>query len=171
MKEEWKVWRITYGTNWRTNKQYIVSIWEISNYGKVKRNGEFVDCKIDSSNRVYVGHTKYRLHRVVYETFIGDIPKGYVIDHIDTNSLNNRLDNLRCCTQYENVHNPLTEKHFRDAMKRRSGDDNYSKIMKKAAKKRRSYKGVNNPMFGKPCANRNRHREYYEDGTYHYVDN
>ena len=55
----------------------------------------------------------YQVHRAVYETFSGDIPQGYQIDHIDTNKLNNSLDNLRCVTPKENSNNLLTRNHKR----------------------------------------------------------
>lgn len=45
------------------------------------------------------GKTIY-LHRQ-----ITDAPKGKVVDHIDGDSLNNRLSNLRVCSQAENVRN------------------------------------------------------------------
>ena len=38
------------------------------------------------------------LARLKYLTFIGDIPKGYTIDHIDGNPLNNAISNLRAVT-------------------------------------------------------------------------
>ena len=40
------------------------------------------------------GGTAY-LARLKYLTFIGDIPAGYVIDHIDGNTFNNDIRNLR----------------------------------------------------------------------------
>ena len=41
------------------------------------------------------GYGDMYLARLKYLTFIGDIPKGYTIDHIDGNTLNNDIRNLR----------------------------------------------------------------------------
>lgn len=48
--------------------------------------------------------TRYyrRGHRVVYETFNGDIPEGMTIDHIDFDKANNHIDNLRVLSRVEN---------------------------------------------------------------------
>lgn len=43
------------------------------------------------------------VHRLVWSTFNGAIPKGLVINHIDENPANNSLDNLMICTQQENL--------------------------------------------------------------------
>lgn len=61
------------------------------------------------------GHTdrKYRqvglndqirmlVHHGVWTCFNGDIPEGLEIDHINDNSLDNRLENLQCITPSEN---------------------------------------------------------------------
>ena len=58
-------------------------------------------------------HTPYKLHRIVWETFNGEIPDGYEIDHIDGNKQNNVLSNLRCVTHIENMANPITKERFR----------------------------------------------------------
>lgn len=42
------------------------------------------------------------VHRVVYETFIGNIPKNFVINHINGNKRDNRLENLEAITSSEN---------------------------------------------------------------------
>lgn len=44
------------------------------------------------------------LHRLVYETFIGEIPPGMTIHHIDENKQNNHIDNLLVCTSKQNNH-------------------------------------------------------------------
>lgn len=47
----------------------------------------------------------YYLHRIVYMIHYGDIPKGFVIDHIDRNKMNNNITNLRLVTQSINMQN------------------------------------------------------------------
>ena len=44
---------------------------------------------------VKVTNKSYRVHRIVWELFNGEIPKGMQIDHIDRDTLNNSLSNLR----------------------------------------------------------------------------
>lgn len=49
-------------------------------------------------------HTKgFLVHRLVYETFVGEIPDGLQINHIDENKFNNHLDNLEIVTPRENL--------------------------------------------------------------------
>jgi len=43
------------------------------------------------------------IHRVVYEAFYGPIEEGCVVDHIDSNPLNNNLENLQAISQSENT--------------------------------------------------------------------
>ena len=52
-------------------------------------------------------HTKIsgRIHRLIYSNLVGEIPKGYEIDHIDRNRHNNNLSNLRLVTKSENNQN------------------------------------------------------------------
>jgi len=45
------------------------------------------------SYSVKVNNKSTRVHRIVWEIHHGDIPKGMMIDHIDRNSLNNKISN------------------------------------------------------------------------------
>lgn len=42
------------------------------------------------------------IYRLVYEHFVGDIPDGLTIDHIDGNPLNNNVENLQVMTLGDN---------------------------------------------------------------------
>lgn len=88
-------------------------------YRYSKRQDKLILCKDRLSRNGYlqVGVSKPKttliyVHRLVYETFIGNIPEGYQIDHINTIKTDNRLENLRCVTHKENMSNPLTIKHL-----------------------------------------------------------
>lgn len=47
----------------------------------------------------------YRLHRVIWELHNGAIPDGMEIDHIDGDTNNNKLSNLRLVTKSQNAFN------------------------------------------------------------------
>jgi hypothetical protein len=42
------------------------------------------------------------IHRLLYETYVGLIPNGMQIDHINRYKTDNRLENLRLCTNSQN---------------------------------------------------------------------
>ena len=113
MKEEWKIYKKTRG-----------NIWEVSNFGRVKKNGEIHGCRVN--NNGYLCFSGNFVHRAVAEMFIPNPENKPCVDHIDTNILNNHVDNLRWVTQKENNNNPLTRKHNSEAQKgkNRSGEQN-----------------------------------------------
>ena len=45
----------------------------------------------------------YLIHRFEWECVKGDIPEGFVIDHIDSVKTNNKIENLQLLTLEENV--------------------------------------------------------------------
>lgn len=56
-------------------------------------------------------------HQLVWWAFIGEIPNGYEIDHIDTNPMNNCLDNLRCVDPPTNRRNSNSIGHYKESNK------------------------------------------------------
>lgn len=94
----------------------------ISNLGNVVKfsagsNGEIetLHCStpINNSGYHYFNADGDRLFvsRTVWETFCGEIPEGYTVDHIDRNKDRNTLDNLRLLTQQQQSYNkeiPMT---------------------------------------------------------------
>ena len=52
------------------------------------------------------------VHRLVYETWKEPILNGNVIDHIDANTHNNNLSNLRQCTQKQNIQYAIENGNF-----------------------------------------------------------
>lgn len=71
---------------------------------------ENISKKFDTYKRVKLvdnnGKRKcYLVHRLVYQSFNGEINDNMVIDHINQNKQDNKLENLRMITQSENVKN------------------------------------------------------------------
>ena len=82
--------------------------YEINDKGVVRRYG-----KIRKQTLTPKGYLRIRLskgcviknlfvHRLVYQTFVGEIPEGYFVNHIDENKQNNSVENLNLMTSKEN---------------------------------------------------------------------
>lgn len=99
------------------------------------RNG-YLEVRFD--NKLYKGH------RLVYKLLTGEDPEG-MLDHIDGNVANNRIENLRVVTPQENARNSVkrsekgkatsqykgVHKHRRQWITTLSINDNEIKIVKK----------------------------------------
>ena len=102
MKEEWKVYKETKNNRWGHR------VYEVSNLGRVKVNGEIVP---PAKSGQYYTVARCLLHRVVAQLFIPNPENKPCVDHINTNRLDNRAENLRWVTVKENNNNPLTKQH------------------------------------------------------------
>lgn len=86
----------------RNTPYYVAESGRIFNLDK---NIELSLEKTGSYYRVslqYGLNKKFLVHRVVWEAFNGEIPKGLEINHIDTNPSNNSLENLELISHSDN---------------------------------------------------------------------
>lgn len=151
MTEEWKIYK-EYDKPWNAKnpKHYII---EVSNFGRVRRNGEIYEIKAKPNKYMYISGG-ILLHRIVASLFIPNPENKPCVDHIDTNKHNNNVTNLRWCTYSENMYNPITRKRNSDTQKGlHAGEKNpmYGKHHSTITRKKISnkVKGENHPLYGK----------------------
>ena len=90
---------INYGYDLENNQ--IVHIPTNRPVKQLQSNSGYCMCMVSNGT-----HQKSILgHRFVWECCNDIIPKGYEIDHIDKNKINNDITNLRCITMRENRKN------------------------------------------------------------------
>ena len=91
-------------------------LYQVSNLGNVKslkfNKERILKAAIGSSGYLAVTLTKYGIqkrnqtHQLVATTFLGHTPngfKGLIIDHVDNNPLNNKVENLQLTTTRHNL--------------------------------------------------------------------
>ena len=54
---------------------------------------------------------RFSVHRLVYETFVGPIPEGYEVDHINGLRNDNYFKNLKLATRSENMYQAMKNGH------------------------------------------------------------
>lgn len=99
--------------------------YEVSNLGNVRslnynktgktatlRQGKLTNGRLQVVLCFNGKQTHKLVHRLVAEAFIPNPENKPNIDHIDTDASNNRVENLRWCTQSENNLNPITRKRL-----------------------------------------------------------
>ena len=109
-----------------------------------KKTGKLVQCKISKNSAGYPQVSTYKnnmpgcitVHKLVWNTFNGEILKGFEIDHIDDNKENASLSNLQLLTKSENVKKSYQSSH----------------------RHRPDHKGKNNPMYGKQLSEETRRK-------------
>lgn len=90
-------------------------LWKV-NRPKRKAGSEAGNVRSDGRYRTVhatINGVKKRLyvHRIIWEMINGPIPEGMVIDHIDGNTLNNKLENIRLVTRTQNQRNSKTPRN------------------------------------------------------------
>jgi hypothetical protein len=87
-----------------------------SDRGQIRR----VNGKILKPQKAGSGYLKVRIkgrqcyvHRLIALTFIGEIPEGFEVNHLDFNKHNNAPENLEICTPSENQKHAARPEWFR----------------------------------------------------------
>lgn len=94
---------------WKEIKGYE-GLYEISSLGNVKsiRRNKLLSLRIDQGGYkactlCAITKKAVKVHRLVYEAFIGELDNSLVIDHIDAIKINNEASNLRQIPTRENT--------------------------------------------------------------------
>lgn len=94
-------------------------VWKSWNRSHIHKTAKFAGDIAGYICKYKNGPSYYRLrvlgknllaHRVVWMLFNGEIPDGYVINHIDNNSLNNKIENLELISQKGNCQKTIKQK-------------------------------------------------------------
>lgn len=116
------------------------SFYQVSDMGNVRSKDRTVACSrlgtknlksrplkatVDSAGYCKVtlqdqGRVVWKVHRLVAEHFIGKVEGKEIINHIDNDRTNNRVDNLEWCTPKENT----SHMHAQGRNYSASGEDN-----------------------------------------------
>ena len=145
---------------WRKIEEY--QDYSVSNLGRVRRDNLYHNSNKDGMLKLMNFAGKYKrvslsknnqyknnsVHRLVARAFIGIIPKGYHVNHIDANPSNNRVKNLEIVTPQENVAHQVKIQHVA------YGDKNVNaKFKNKDIKKIREIysKGIGYSNIAKLC--------------------
>ena len=104
--KEWVIFRNWFRNNSQEKELKTIKITEATR--KHKYRPDKVYPKVNFSVRGK-GIFSIPLSRFIYVWFNGDVPDGYVVDHIDNDPYNNHPDNLQILTISENL-----EKRYED---------------------------------------------------------
>jgi len=97
------------------------SEYSVSNYGRVRSER---DSTYTWAGRLLVGETsklgyrrvvlsknnksrRYGVHQLVTSAFLGPVPDGMEVNHIDSNPSNNNIDNLEYVTRQDNIQHAI----------------------------------------------------------------
>lgn len=150
---------------WKDIKGYE-GLYQVSNLGKVKglKRGKILSERLNSKGypcaflfKDGVGKD-FKIHQIVVNTFIGEIPKGYEIDHINAIRNDNRVENLRIVTHKENMNNPITIEKMSGRIGKLNPQFGKKASIETREKIRAFLLSDKNPRRGKPLSETHRKR-------------
>ena len=104
-------------------QDYVKQLFEYRDgelYRKTSISNSYAGDKVGGRNRegylrAKINDKTYYLHRLIFLMHHGYLPK--LIDHIDGNKLNNKIENLRAATHVENLFNRKAQKNSNSGVK------------------------------------------------------
>lgn len=110
--------------------------YEVSNLGSVRRNKKndiypklLTPWKVNNRKVIRLTTGKKQINRYIYQlvmmAFAGPRPNGFVVAHLNGNSLDDRLENLKYCTQKENI------SHMKAHGTLQNGEKHHASVFKK----------------------------------------
>ena len=96
-----KAYTSMYGGNWKYSEKYRCMVSDEGLIGSLFAGRGLLTLGINNNGYVRSGTTS--VHKMVWETFKGEVPVGYDVDHIDDDKLNNKLTNLQLLTHKDNI--------------------------------------------------------------------
>ena len=81
--------------------------WKVQRRGRALKGSEAGTLHPKGYVRVSVDNVDYLAHRIIWALTNGETPENAVIDHVNGNPSDNRLNNLRLTTPQGNVHNQV----------------------------------------------------------------
>lgn len=144
-------------------------VWRVSRGGKTKA-GDIAGCN-ETKGYWCIRYKRiaYKAHRLVWLYVYGKFPNGQ-IDHIDGNKSNNRVENLRECSQSENQRNVLLRQDNTSGFKCVSKDKKTGKwkVRAQIEGKRKFLGYFNTPEEASDAYQeftKLHHKEFYRDTT------
>ena len=130
-------------------------LYQVSNLGRVKsfsRPGNWKErilkLVLDGDGYYCVSlykngkRKRFSVHRLVVMAFIGPIPKGLVVNHINECQTDNGLENLEICTHTENMNHGTCNARRSASLKGRKFSEEHKRNLSKAQKARIRKRGA-----------------------------
>ena len=97
------------------------------------------------------------MNRIVWTQHNGPIPKGMIIDHINGNPSDNRIENLQCITQKQNCQRSPRSKGYKFKKKNKARPYQAYRVF--------NYIGHSLGMFGTPCGAKMAYNTFFIGGN------
>jgi hypothetical protein len=100
-EEAAKAYTAMYGGNWKYSEKHKMMVSDQGILGSLFAGKGLLSMSVNNNGYARAGNSS--VHKIVWETFKGEVPVGYDVDHIDNDKRNNKLENLQLLTHKENI--------------------------------------------------------------------